>query len=309
MSYNFWQLRVWGLKSLMRVNSRAASHNRFRLSPYYFATKENPSLQFFSSTSTASWGMREDLCSCQGQTPVSNPLSLFPHLSRAPLKSRCAPHISAHSLQPANTSTSTRHSWLQLGGTLYSLWDGSSKQYSAPGPQESAPGVMQAVFPPNSRAAQVRGERLSGDRGAESGGSEGGEHGAPRRWGAEGGESEDPPWDAWTQHHGEPHGVLLPGWIQPHPWDPGESAAVKWDHRYALLCVFAFQRVSSSAQFTPSIHVQWKRPRRNHVDSSIWFHLTKKPHISILSKLCNFLFYGLAEIRDRNCQWQLLHKR
>ncbi len=44
-----------------------------------------------------------------------------------------------------------------------------------------------------------------------------------------------------------------------------------------------FNDVSSSAQFTPSIHVQRKRPRRNHVDS--WFHLTKRPHISMLSKL------------------------
>lgn len=51
-----------------------------------------------------------------------------------------------------------------------------------------------------------------------------------------------------------------------------------------FLCLH-FSGVSSSAQFTPSIHVQWKRPRRNHVDSSIWFHLTNRPHISILSKL------------------------
>lgn len=75
---------------------------------------------------------------------------------------------------------------------------------------------MQAVSPPSPRAAQVHGERLSGDRGAQSGGPEGRERGEAGRGGAEG-DSEDPPGDARTQHFLEPRRVLLPGWIQPHP--------------------------------------------------------------------------------------------
>ncbi len=262
MSYNFWQLRVWGLKSLMRVNSRAASHNRFRSSPYYFATKENPSLQFFIDVHCLvgdAWGpLFVPGPNSSVQSPFAVPAPL-PCTFKKPLRTthQCAfapacEHLHFYKTLLTSTWWHVIQSLRWLFKAIFCTW-----------PARVCSRCHASSFSSKLTGCTSPWRRLSGDRGAESGGSEGGEHGAPRRWGAEGGESEDPPWDAWTQHHGEPHGVLLPGWIQPHPWDPGESAAVKWDHRYALLCVFAFQRVSSSAQFTPSIHVQWKRPRRN----------------------------------------------
>ncbi len=307
MSYNFWQLRVWGLKSLMRVNSRAASHNRFRSSPYYFATKENPSLQFFIDVHCLvgdAWGpLFVPGPNSSVQSPFAVPAPL-PCTFKKPLRTthQCAfapacEHLHFYKTLLTSTWWHVIQSLRWLFKAIFCTWPArvcsrchassfSSKLTGCTSPWRTT------LWRSRRRVRRIWRRRTWCAPSLRS-----------RRW------------REWRPSM---------RCLDPAPWRTSWSSSTGMDSAASMrsrwvcsgqmgpplrvtLCVCISACFFKCTVYT--FNTRSVEKTQTQSDSSIWFHLTKRPHISILSKLCNFLFYGLAEIRDRNCQWQLLHKR